>query len=291
MPRRCASSRATRACCAAPRSAAHSNAVLAAIAAEAAARRRAARRRGLARRRRRARGARRAGDPGGLVDLIIPRGGEGLKAALKEHRDGAGDLRGGGQLPRLRRRERRPRRWRVAIAVNAKVQRPGVCNAAETLLVHRRRRRGVPAARAARRCARGRRAARRRRTRALAGRAGAVADRRDRRGLGHASSCLMIAVGVVDSLDEAIDHVNRHGSGHSEAIVTGDLAAARAFSAGWTRPASTSTPRRASPTAASSAWAPRSATRPRSCTPAARSACASCCTIKYVVTGDGHVRS
>ena len=71
-----------------------------------------------------------------FVDLIIPRGGEGLKAALVEHAtvpviyaasgnchvyvDAAADL--GDAL---------------AIALNAKVQRPGVCNAAETLLVHR----------------------------------------------------------------------------------------------------------------------------------------------------------
>src|SRR6476659_8596666 len=41
------------------------------------------------------------------------------------------------------------------------------------------------------------------------------------------------------------------------------------------RPASTSTPRPGSPTAASSGWAPRSATPPRSCTPAGRSGCAS----------------
>ena len=37
---------------------------------------------------------------------------------------------------------------------------------------------------------------------------------------------------VVDSVDEAIDHVNQYGSGHSEAIVTADLAAARAFQLG-----------------------------------------------------------
>jgi glutamate-5-semialdehyde dehydrogenase len=37
---------------------------------------------------------------------------------------------------------------------------------------------------------------------------------------------------VVDSLEEAIDHINRHGTGHSEAIVTGDAAAAEAFTAG-----------------------------------------------------------
>ena len=71
----------------------------------------------------------------GVVDLIIPRGGEGLKAALKEHAtvpvmyaaagnchvfvDATADLDDA-----------------VAITVNAKVQRPSVCNAAETLLVH-----------------------------------------------------------------------------------------------------------------------------------------------------------
>src|SRR5215213_4412512 len=71
----------------------------------------------------------------GLVDLVIPRGGEGLKAALEEHAtvpvmyaaagnchvfvDASADLDDA-----------------VAIAVNAKVQRPSVCNAAETLLVH-----------------------------------------------------------------------------------------------------------------------------------------------------------
>ena len=49
----------------------------------------------------------------------------------------------------------------------------------------------------------------------------------------------MLAVGVVDSLDEAIEHVERHGSGHSEAIVTEDLGAARLSSAASTRRAST----------------------------------------------------
>ena len=71
----------------------------------------------------------------GVVDLIIPRGGEGLKAALKEHATvpvmyaAAGNCHvfvdAGADLDEA-----------VAIAVNAKVQRPSVCNAAETLLVH-----------------------------------------------------------------------------------------------------------------------------------------------------------
>ncbi len=43
---------------------------------------------------------------------------------------------------------------------------------------------------------------------------------------------LVLAVGVVDSVEDAIDHVNRHGSGHSEAILTRDTAAARAFQRG-----------------------------------------------------------
>ena len=43
---------------------------------------------------------------------------------------------------------------------------------------------------------------------------------------------LVLAVRVVDSVDEAIDHINDHGSGHSEAIVTADAAAARAFELG-----------------------------------------------------------
>ena len=87
-----------------------------------------------------------------LVDLIIPRGGEGLKKALTEvatvpvifaasgnchvYVDASADL----DIAR-------------EIIVNAKTQRPGVCNAAETLLVHARRRRHVPARRAAPRCA------------------------------------------------------------------------------------------------------------------------------------------
>ena len=43
---------------------------------------------------------------------------------------------------------------------------------------------------------------------------------------------LTLAVGVVDSAEEAIDHINRYGSGHSEAIVTRDTEAARAFQLG-----------------------------------------------------------
>ena len=212
----------------------------------------------------------------GVVDLIIPRGGEGLKKALSAVAKVPGDLRGVGQLPRLRRRDRRPRRARERSSSTPRSQRPGVCNAAETLLVHADVAAAFLPARARARCA------------APASSCAATSRVRalDARGVGAATDesdwaeeflALILAVRVVDSVDEAIEHVNRYGSGHSEAIVTRDRARARGrSSSASTRPASTSTPRRASPTAASSAWAPRSATRPRSCTPAARSACASC---------------
>jgi glutamate-5-semialdehyde dehydrogenase len=168
----------------------------------------------------------------GVVDLIVPRGGEGLKAALKGvatvpviyaasgnchvYVDASADLDAA---------ER--------IVVNAKTQRPGVCNAAETLLVHARvapaflprvlgalREAGVELRVDGR-------------THALAGEAlaGTLADASDE-DWDTEFLALILAVGVVDSVEEAIAHVNAHGSGHSEAIVTDSTAAARAFERG-----------------------------------------------------------
>jgi glutamate-5-semialdehyde dehydrogenase len=114
------------------------------------------------------------------------------------------------------------------IVVNAKTQRPGVCNAAETLLVH--------ADAAPRVLPRLLRALREsgvelrgdERVRALDADVSAATDEDwDTEFL-----ALVLAVGIVDSVDEAIEHVNAHGSGHSEAIVTADYAAARAFELG-----------------------------------------------------------
>ncbi len=113
----------------------------------------------------------------------------------------------------------------VKIIVNAKAQRPGVCNAAETLLVHRDAAarflpRAAEALTAARVELRGDAA-----SRALVPSMSPVepADW-DTEFLD-----LILAVGVVDSLDDAIAHITRHGSGHTEAIVTRDLASARRF--------------------------------------------------------------
>jgi glutamate-5-semialdehyde dehydrogenase len=119
----------------------------------------------------------------------------------------------------------------LAITLNAKIQRPSVCNAAETLLVHASvADEFLPAA-----------------FEALA--EAGVELRADSRVLGLAPAsvevseateedwateyhALTLAVGVVDSVQEAIEHVNRYGSGHSEAIVTRDTDAARAFQLG-----------------------------------------------------------
>ena len=167
----------------------------------------------------------------GVVDLIIPRGGEGLKSALKEHATvpvmyaAAGNCHvfvdEGADLLDA-----------VAITMNAKVQRPGVCNAAETLLVHSRiagellprllselRESGVELRVDGR-------------SRSLAGGLGdslAEATEEDWATEYHA---LILAVKVVDSVHEAVEHVNRYGSGHSEAIVTGSIDSAQAFTAG-----------------------------------------------------------
>ena len=212
----------------------------------------------------------------GVVDLIIPRGGEGLKKALSGGREGPGDLRRVGQLPRLRRRERRPRRRASAIVLNAKTQRPGVCNAAETLLVHA----DVAAAflpRALRALRDGRcRAARATTARAGCRRRRRRSPRRPRRTAPRSSSrsCSRSGRRLGGGGDRARQRLRLRPLGGDRHRAT-RRPRGRSSSAS-TPPASTSTPPPASPTAASSGWAPRSATRRRSCTPAARSGCASC---------------
>jgi glutamate-5-semialdehyde dehydrogenase len=165
----------------------------------------------------------------GVVDLVIPRGGEGLKAALSAvatvpviyaasgnchvYVDESADLDAA-----------------EAIILNAKVQRPGVCNAAETLLVHA----GVAAEFVPRALGKLAQAGVELRvdgrTRALA-RELAVRDASES-DWAEEFLALVLAVKVVDSLDEAVAHIRRYGSGHSEAIVTSDTAAARAFQLG-----------------------------------------------------------
>jgi glutamate-5-semialdehyde dehydrogenase len=167
----------------------------------------------------------------GVVDLIIPRGGEGLKAALSAvatvpviyaasgnchvYVDASADL----AMAR-------------AIVLNAKTQRPGVCNAAETLLVHADVASAFLSVALADLTAAGVTLRGDARARAAAGRAGDAVGEATESDWAEEFLALELAVGVVDTVGEAIEHVNRHGSGHSEAIVTRDRDAARAFQLG-----------------------------------------------------------
>jgi glutamate-5-semialdehyde dehydrogenase len=165
------------------------------------------------------------------VDLIIPRGGEGLKAALSAvatvpviyaaagnchvYVDESADLDAA-----------------RAIILNAKLQRPGTCNAAETLLVHRDAAPAFLPATLADLLAAGVELRVDGRTRALAGETADTLLDASEEDYATEFLALTLAVRVVDSDEEAIEHVNRHGSGHSEAIVTSSTEAARAFTAG-----------------------------------------------------------
>jgi glutamate-5-semialdehyde dehydrogenase len=160
----------------------------------------------------------------GVVDLIIPRGGEGLKAALSAvakvpviyaasgnchvYVDASADLDSARE-----------------IIVNAKVQRPGVCNAAETLLVHSSVADAfLPAAFESLRDA----GVELRGDDRVRGVDGAVAEASEE-DWATEYLALVLAVRVVDSVEDAIEHINTYGSGHSEAIVTGSAGAARRF--------------------------------------------------------------
>jgi glutamate-5-semialdehyde dehydrogenase len=167
----------------------------------------------------------------GLVDLIIPRGGEGLKATLKEHARVPVIYAASGNC-HVYVDESADIDKAVDITVNAKVQRPGVCNAAETLLVHSAVAPGfLPRAlRELRESGVELRVDER--TRALSGDlAGSLNDATDD-DWATEYHALILAVKMVDSAGEAIEHVNRYTSGHSDAVVTESVDVARAFTQG-----------------------------------------------------------
>lgn len=164
-----------------------------------------------------------------FVDLLIPRGGRGLietvvshaRMPVIKHYDGICALYvdAGADLAMAER-----------LALNAKCQRPGVCNAIETLLVHR--------ALAPRFLASVGRALRERGVQLRADEAAlACLGGEQAPGIVRASTedfrteflDLILAVKVVDSLDAAIAHIAANGSHHSDAIVTDDAAAAEKF--------------------------------------------------------------
>jgi glutamate-5-semialdehyde dehydrogenase len=161
-----------------------------------------------------------------FIDLVIPRGGEGLIRRVAEEarmpvlKHYLGNchvyVEASADLDRAER-----------IVVNAKCQRPGVCNATESLLVDDSiaevflpriaavlRGRGVELRGCPRTC-----------------RLVPEAVPATEEDWGREYLDLILSVKVVSSLDAAIDHINRYGSQHTDAIVTEDLAAARRFTA------------------------------------------------------------
>ncbi len=162
----------------------------------------------------------------GLVDVLIPRGGKGLirncvdNARVPVIETGAGNCHvyvdSAADLDMA-----------LSVTVNAKCQRPSVCNAAETLLVHRDvAKEFLPALYKATReyalelrgCAD---------TRAILPEATPATEE----DFATEYNDYILAVKIVDSPDEAIAHIGRYGTRHSEAIITADKAVADRFAA------------------------------------------------------------
>lgn len=156
------------------------------------------------------------------VDCLIPRGGKALLQSVMENATVPVIVDGDGNC-HVYVDSHADVDMALKILVNAKTQRPGVCNAAESLVVHSAiAGRFLPVA-----------------AEALEG-VELVGDSQARAfvpGMGEAAEedffteylSMKMSVAVVDSLDEAISHINKHGSGHSEAIVTDNVNAAEQF--------------------------------------------------------------
>jgi glutamate-5-semialdehyde dehydrogenase len=160
----------------------------------------------------------------GLVDVLIPRGGAGLiqtvvgESSVPVIETGVGNchvyIDADADLD-----------LGLEILLNAKTQRPSVCNAAESLLVHSSvadefLARALPALAAAGVTVHGDP------TVVAAGKDVAAATEED---FGTEYNSLDLSAAVVDSLDDAVQHIRRYSSGHTEAIITRSQAAARRF--------------------------------------------------------------
>ncbi len=169
-------------------------------------------------------GARALMNARGLVDVLVPRGSAGLietvvtESTVPVIETGAGVVHV--YLDASARDD-----WARDIVVNAKVQRPSVCNAVETVLVHRAAADRLLPELVASLSERGVTVHGDEATRAHDDRVVAATDDDWAREYG----TLDLAVRVVDDLDEALAHIRRYSTHHTEAIVTADQAAAERF--------------------------------------------------------------
>ncbi len=144
------------------------------------------------------------------IDVIVPRGGKGLVGLVQRearvpvfaHLEGIVHV----YVDRAADAEKAR-----AVVLNAKTRRPGICGAAECLLLHRDIAEGLG-----------------RELRTALSEAG-VELREDEAAWGQEFLDMVMAVRVVDDLDQAIAHIRRYGSGHTDAIVTEDMAARDRF--------------------------------------------------------------
>jgi glutamate-5-semialdehyde dehydrogenase len=167
----------------------------------------------------------------GLVDLLVPRGGAGLIQTVVDNstvpviETGTGNCHvyvdAAADVPQA-----------VAIAVNSKVQRPSVCNAAETLLVHADVAERFLTAALPELAGAGVRLHVDGTVAGIAAGLGVEVETATEEDWATEYLSLDLAVGVVDSLDAATEHIRRYSSGHTEAICTTDLRAADRFVAG-----------------------------------------------------------
>lgn len=142
-----------------------------------------------------------------LISLVIPRGSNEMVRSIQNstripvlgHADGICHV----YIDRAADPEKA-----IGLAIDSKAQYPAVCNAAETLLVHK----DFPA-----------------REKLLDALRNAGVELRMESDFGHEFLDLIMAVHVVENMDRAIEHIHRYGSGHTDAIVTEDPAAAQRF--------------------------------------------------------------
>ena len=161
------------------------------------------------------------------ADIVVPRGGEALKDFLLE-KSRIPVLAAAGGICHVYLDRDANAEMAVSITMNAKVQRPGVCNAAETLLVHADRTDLLQPVLSALRDAGVELRGDERTRAAIDFEINAATDADwDAEYLD-----LILAVRVVDDLDAALDHIDLHSTGHSEAIVTDSLEASRACTNG-----------------------------------------------------------
>ncbi|OIJ32151.1 MULTISPECIES: glutamate-5-semialdehyde dehydrogenase [unclassified Microbacterium] len=160
----------------------------------------------------------------GLIDVLVPRGSAGLietvvtESTVPVIETGAGNVH-------ILLDESAPDDWASDIVVNAKVQRPSVCNAVETVLVHRQAAPRLIPLVASALMSEGV---------AIHGDdvvAGLVANIIPATDEDWATEYLSldVAMKVVDSLDDALDHIRRYSTGHTESIVTTDSRSAERF--------------------------------------------------------------